>query len=271
MKKEEILVGMAILIGFTTFGWINQTDKKIDPSCLQESFALNVDSGDYNIGLESYGLQSNTLNKKVSYRVQGRYERPIIVEQTKTANTLSDLISGYPSNWVSDYLFVQLTFMENGEITQLKSENDTLTNAQKIRLSNSSLSDEIQVLIGYKSQNKITKEIEVKKVSWQLTIIPNTQAKFKGNDDGLNSYFTHLIGKKITMNEINDQPAVLYFEVDENGKASQARIDTPSGNPEIDALLIDAVLQMPKWTAAKDGSGKSVPQNFKLIVGYDGC
>ena len=58
------------------------------------------------------------------------------------------------------------------------------------------------------------------------------------------------------------------FIVDKNGNVTSAKIHKTSGHPNIDKLLLDAIIAMPKWTPAQNPKGKNVRQEilFPLLI-----
>lgn len=270
MRRQEIITGFAICVGFTAFALINHPSFTITkkeslsrPHLISDSLTAVFNP--------NYGLTPKTNNRPVDYSVRGLYRTPIIIEQALTANTLNDLIAGYPSKWISEYVSVELITIENDQKTSHISNNEILSNSQKIALSKLSLNDEIQIVVKYNSINTITKETDESEFKSHLTIIPNTQASNKIGFQKMSTYFSEQIGNRITRDELGKELTVIIFLVDSDGMVKNTKVGTSSGSEAIDQLLMETLIQMPKWNPAKDAQGNPVPQRFKLVTGFDGC
>ena len=65
--------------------------------------------------------------------------------------------------------------------------------------------------------------------------------------------------------------AMAKFTVNEEGEIVDAKISTPSKDPKIDQLLLDALSKMPKWIPAEDSKGLKVKQEFTFRTINNGC
>jgi len=102
------------------------------------------------------------------------------------------------------------------------------------------------------------------------TTIPLISAEFPGGIDKLFKYIKTNVTDKVSISK--DAPPVekviAKFIVDLNGNVTAAKIYKTSGHPNIDKLLLDAIIAMPKWTPAQNPKGKNVGQEmlFPLYI-----
>jgi hypothetical protein len=223
-------------------------------------------------------IDSSKVSKKAQktdlfYAVGGTYSRSIRKSELQNSKMLNDFIEGYPVNWISAYISVEVSANNNGLKTSLWSKNDVLSDEQKKMLAGLEIDAEVVVRVKYNTKNVITDALEENEMNVSLTVIPEIEAVYIGGYENMISYLKENSRDKITM--IGDKgvkPSVLRFSIDKTGKADNIKIIQKSENIEIDNLLIELIENMPKWNAAKNLKGESVSQQFDFKVGkMDGC
>lgn len=88
MKKRIIIISVVFLtvgtIGFTNKGQtINANIEELSAISLTDSLSVNQD---------------------LRYGIRAKYKRPVQQEILKKAQLISDIISGYPENWITSLL-----------------------------------------------------------------------------------------------------------------------------------------------------------------------
>lgn len=73
--------------------------------------------------------------RDLDFSVRGRYTRPVTKEKLDNAKLLSDFITGYPTNWITDYTSSVILATCNGKGMKALSPNDVLSIEQKNILS----------------------------------------------------------------------------------------------------------------------------------------
>ena len=63
----------------------------------------------------------------------------------------------------------------------------------------------------------------------------------------------------------------MHFTINEQGLTETVELIDPSGNEDVDKILMEAIQGMPKWNPAANAEGKSVEQAFEFSVGQGGC
>lgn len=269
MRKEEIITGVFICLGLATLGFMNNSNSELNQEIANHCLEVKYDSITDDFGLMNF--TSGNRNSKMGYYVKGKYDKPIIIEQSKSAETLADLVPNYPSKWITDYISVELITIQNGKKTSLFSENEILTTSQKKELNKLHISDEIQLVIKYKYTNTVSKTIDNNELNTTLTIIPNNQASIEFGIEHISRFFELEIGNEITLSELNNKPVIINFLVNEHGEISQTEVLETSGSRIIDQKLINTLKSLPTWTPATDIKGNPVSQKFELVVGNMGC
>jgi len=212
-------------------------------------------------------------NTKQLYIVKGVYLRPVTRAKLQKSKLLSDFIEGYPVNWISAYISVEISNEENGVVTSLLSKSDVLSDVQINMLATSDIGAKIVVKVKYNTKNMITYELEESEMNVSLTVIPEVEAEYKGGYENLISYLRENSAEKMAvMSKKKAQLLTIRFLIDETGSTDNVKLVKTSGNAEIDNLLIELIVNMPKWIPAKNLKGENVSQQFDFKIGTtDGC
>jgi hypothetical protein len=194
--------------------------------------------------------------------------RAITEEKLKNAQSISDVIENYPSNWITDYNSVTVATTINEITIEAIGPDDKLTKEQKAIFETAT---NILLVVQYQKANN-KNEIQNRQMNVSLVVTPEVEAKYKG---GYEKMITYLKDK--TLSSINDknfnhlpQPSISFI-VDGDGKVENVKLVKTSHDNEIDSLLINALKNMPNWKPATNKNGKKIKQEFMLNVGQDGC
>ena len=252
MSKKFILTSTAILcIGLAAFAQ-NGTDNN----------KWYVSDGDDGSG----------LSRDLMFEVRGKYTRSVNKEKLNEANLLRDFIDGYPVNWISDYVSVEISSTCDGKAMKAVSLNETLTADQKNVLKKVDLGVEISARIKYKYKNSVTDDWYTREMNVSMMIIPEIEAEYEGGYQQMAKYL-----KENVVNKISEtipkrfQQGTVTFTINEKGEIMNARISMASGDPRADKLLLEAIKKMPKWKPAQNSKGIKVKQEFVFNVGNGGC
>ena len=112
--KKLILTSTAVLfIGLTAFPqYYSATSVKYDPGA-------------------SAKKDITGSSRDLKYQVHGKYSRTIKDEKLKDARLISDIIDGYPVNWITNYISVEILATRGGKTIKTLSSNNTLSPEQK--------------------------------------------------------------------------------------------------------------------------------------------
>ncbi|PHS03633.1 MAG: hypothetical protein COA88_15490 [Kordia sp.] len=260
MKNKLIIFSLLIVtVGVASFGFGYKNNR--------------VKVGVLAIKIDSFKVKKNIQKADLFYAVGGAYLRSVTKGKLQKAQVLSHFIEGYPTNWISAYISVEISSRRNGFEANLFSDNNILSNAQKKLLANIDLDTEIVVKVKYNIKNAITHALEESEMNVSLTVIPEVEAEYVGGYEKMITYLkNNSIDKIGIISNMQVQSSVIKFTIGKNGKANNVKLNKTTGNTEIDALLVDLLDNMPKWNPAKNAKGKSVPQQFEFkIGGMGGC
>lgn len=213
------------------------------------------------------------LPQELRCGIQAKYARPITMGKLHEAGLVSELISGYPVNWITEYISVELKATCKGKTRQAVGPNDVLTAEQRNILKTVDLGSDIVIHVKYKYNDGIIDYTEDKELHVTMTLVPETEAEFMGGSGKLKEYVKSNISDKISETiPAQFQKGVVLFTVDEEGKIMNAKITQTSGDLKTDRSLLDMVYNMPKWKPAENSKGMKVKQEFVLRIGNnEGC
>ena len=219
-----------------------------------------------------FGFEEQEMDKQLYYLVRNGFEKTTTLQQLKAANTINDIIAAYPTSWISDYISVDITTINNGEKRTVTSDNEVLTKEQKELLSQTNESSDVLFLAHYKAENSVTGEIQHREMNFSMTVIPETKAEFTGGYDKMIAYLESNSAKKIEQLGFSKLDVVsVSFTVNKMGKTEHIIITKPSGYDKVDSLLIKLIKDMPQWSPAKNKEGNAVDQHFFLDIQKDNC
>lgn len=212
------------------------------------------------------------ISRDIMFEVRGKYSRSVTKEKLDEANLLRDVIDGYPVNWISDYVSVEISSTCDGKAMQAVSMNETLNAEQKNILKKADQGAEISLKVKYKYKNSVTEDSYNHEMKISMMIIPETEAEFIGGYQLMAKYLTDNVINKISETIPKQfQQGAVTFTINEKGEIIKTRISITSGDPRTDKLLVDAINKMPKWKPAQNSKGIKVKQEFVFNVGNSGC
>jgi len=214
------------------------------------------------------------LSQDLSYEIHGRYKRPVLKEKLTTAETLSDLVNGYPSSWirVNDYISTEITATNHGMVNKAMSVNETLSPEQKDLLATADLGTDVILEVAYRYKNSAIDQIDVRNMLVTQTVVPEMEAQYIGGKEQLKEYL-----KKNAIDKISEadtkamKPVLVRFTIDENGEVINTEMHMSSEIDKVDKLMLKTIQKMPKWKPAQTSNGTLVKQDFEFSVGVPGC
>jgi hypothetical protein len=189
----------------------------------------------------------------------------LTLEELDTVVTLIDLNKHYEEDWVETYQQVTLTATVDGRKQAYSSKDDTLTTAQLAAIRSADNGTPITIALTYFPVG-YTEEKTPRANGFSFVISPQT-ARYK---DGKDALLAHLHS---TIDEIPREVFSIYqayavdFTVDHNGAIIDAAIQQSTDDSTADALLLDAICNMPRWQPATYPDGETTKQNFVFVVG----
>lgn len=259
--RTKIITALIVLVGFTTLAFVNKS-KEVSSNDLITEKVLAKPQIDQRTGKVYFDFEGE--EKELMYGIRGLDMRPIELKKLKEAKSLKDLISGYPTNWITSYVSVELTTTTNGKTVKAVGKNDILTDEQRKNLNASKMGTSVVIDVKYKYDNPATKKTENNNIHVAMGVIPKTQAEYIGGHQEMGIYLRENGFNKVPK---DIESAVVIFTVNKDGQVSNARMNTTSGDVETDELLIKLVNGMPKWKPAENFEGTKVKQDLQFVVG----
>jgi TonB family protein len=209
--------------------------------------------------------------KDLNFEVHGNYKRVVKKETLNDAKYLYDFITGYPVNWIANYISVEISATSNGKAMKAMSTNDALSTVQKNILATADLGTEIVTNVKYKYKNSATDDMEDREAHISMTVIPETEAEYVGGNEKMKKYLQENVINKISETTAPKlQQGVVIFTVNEKGEIANAKISQSSGDIKTDKLMVKAITKMPRWKPAENSKHIKVKQDFEFSVDNGG-
>jgi TonB family protein len=211
-------------------------------------------------------------SQDMGYELRERNTRAVTKEKLYKVKLISDIIPGYPVNWIRDYVSVEIMTTFNDKSLKEMSANDVLSTQQQNILNNADPGTDIAIYVVYKLRNPITDKLETSTMNVMMTVVPEVEAEYMGGKPQMKKYLLENFSNKINETiPIELQEGMVKFTVNEAGEISNAHITKSSGDLKTDQLLLEALNKMPKWKPAENSSGIKVKQEFAFGLGKAGC
>lgn len=211
--------------------------------------------------------QENTVNE-LHFEVKVNYPPLSITKaQLAEAQTIPDLNRFYKSSFVRTFESVEITTTQQGKIQKATSKDDTLTQEQKDLMASADPNTEIAVNVRYLPENNLSHN-DVHEFPFRFLVNPEKDATYIGGTAALQQYLKENAIDKIPAGTFEgyDMTAV-KFTVDAQGEITNAHIFESQKGEAIDALLLTAICEMPKWQPAVYADGMQASQELVLLVG----
>ncbi|MBP8033917.1 MAG: hypothetical protein KAZ71_04920 [Bacteroidia bacterium] len=241
---------------------MNKIITLISAVLLLNNFSSYSQSGFPTIGMEN----------EMYYEVHGTYRRSVKKSQFSNAKLIRDVVSGYPSNWISSYVSVEIIGTCAGKVVKASGLNEKLT-AEQIQILNTiDLAANLVVNVKYIYNDFGRNKQENNDMHVEMTVVPEIEAEFIGGEKLLINYLKLNNYSKLPSKKPSDfKGAVIKFTINEGGDVINVRTTQKWGDAKTDQLLFDLISKMPKWKPAVNANGVKVKQDFVFSVGAGGC
>ena len=207
------------------------------------------------------------FSQDLAFDIRGTYEKPITIEKLQRAKTIADINPGYPSSWISNYISVEISATNKGEVRKATGVDAQLTDAQLSLIKMADIGTDIIVNVQYYPKDLLNNEA-IKKINFAYTLVPKTEAKYLGGHQLLKQYLKEKAIDKIPENIAKElQIAIVSFSISKEGQITDAQISKTSGDEGVDQLLLEVIRTMPRWKPAEGANGIKIKQKFEFSVG----
>jgi hypothetical protein len=220
------------------------------------------------IDLNFINFDLDKVEKKLFFNIRGRYIGTTTKSRLSGSKLIKDFVPGYPTDWVSDYVSIEMIIKKNGVEYIVHSANDTLTPEQRELINSLDINDNVSIRVAYKCKNAATNETEYRNMKdISLVVVPEFSAMPVFGYDLLIEYLEENSLSKIPSLQKKMDQLIIHFNVNELGEINNVIVKQSSGFIEVDELILDLTNSFRNWTPAKDGNGKAVFQDFILTFG----
>lgn len=210
------------------------------------------------------------LAQDLNYEVRGTYTRAIKQEKLRSPKRLSDLIEGYPVNWIDGYTSVELSASCHGKERKASSANDSLSPEQQQMLQAADLASKIIISVNYSYQVPVTRVMEHNTMHVEMTVVPQHEAQYIEGHEKLIQYLKDNSPRIPEAGSKELQQLIIRFTINEHGKVSHPKIKRSFSDKETDRHFLKLIQNMPEWKAAENPEGTRVKQEFEFVAGRGG-
>jgi len=259
-------ISLILVIAFAAFSFSNE---KSVVEAKKPSLGDSTDTLKQLIDLHFINFDLGKVEKSLFFNIRGRYNGTTTKSRLSESKLIKDFVPGYPRDWISDYVSIEMIFNKNDDQYILHSANDTLTPEQTELINSLDINDNISVRVAYKYKNAITNETEFRNMKdISLVVVPEFSAMPVFGYDIIIEYLEQNSLDKIPTsirNKMNQ--LIIHFSVNELGEINNVILKQSSGFIEVDELILDLTNSLRNWNPAKDNNGNTVLQDFVLTFG----
>jgi hypothetical protein len=183
-------------------------------------------------------------------------------------NEANELDLYFKPSWIRSYASVEIVAVHQGKQRKAVGKNDILTQEQKEIIQHADAGTPIAVRIQYLPDNTLSHN-EVKSLDFEVNVKPLQDARFPGGQQKLKDYLaSNAVDKTLRKFQPTDFAAV-QFTINESGEVVDAQVFESDISSILagEAILLEAVRQMPSWEAAEFCKGTTISQNYVFVVG----
>jgi len=257
---------LIIVIAIAAFSFSNEKSVAVTEKTI---IGDSTDTLKQLIDLNFINFDLGKVEKNLFFNIRGRYNGTTTKSRLSESKLIKDFVPGYPTEWVSDYVSIEMIFNKNDDEYILHSANDTLTPEQRELINSLDINDNVSIRIAYKSKNAATNETEYRNMKdISLVVVPEFSAMPVFGYDILIQYLEENSLSKIptSLQKKMDQ-LIIHFSINELGEINNVIVKQSSGFIEVDELILDLTNSLRNWIPAKDNNGNAVLQDFILTFG----
>lgn len=268
MKKSIIIIcGVIVVFGVTAFTFINFNNTA--PITKVKPISFNIPNSD---------VLKNIIPKpeaEILYEINSRFIATVSKETVINANSIIDILPKSAINDIVSYQDVKVAILDKNDLDELDNElgyGDQLNPLQKKLLQKTDHTSTIYIKAIYKYKGP-NGELFDDYLTYYVSVVPEYDAKYESGYQTVIDYLKENTKELVSEIEPETLKACrIRFIIDKNGHITNASIDSTSGYPSIDKVLVKLISDMPKkWNPARNSVGLAVEQEFFFFFGMKGC
>jgi len=201
--------------------------------------------------------------------------RPFSIGEVKNkqwvkATSLENLSADFPSSWIDNYKTVTLRSEETEQF--VIGLNNELNQGQRAFLDAVPVGGRFQLRVDYERRSEGGR-MEKKVFEHIYTRAPDTDAAFGDSPFALAQYLeTHFDWDLLDGWKKEKAPGVeVKFVINSHGELEDLRVVDSNVPCTVHNSIFEVLKGMPRWTPARLESGETVRQEFRLVLGENGC
>lgn len=180
---------------------------------------------------------------------------------------VSDLDPKFPASWIREYLRVEVTTFEKGKKRMTTGHQEKLNREQRDALAKADPDRDISISVRYIPENTLV-DNPPQTLEFTCSVDPETDASYPEGKTGLIAYFRQKVIQHLPEGLISGYDLAAYtFSIGEEGQVLDPAIFNTSGDDQMDALVLEVIRNMPKWTPACHADGTRDRQKFVFTIG----
>lgn len=219
------------------------------------------------------------LSEELRFEVR-KIDPPLTItqQQVEDAHRLADLNNEanaldlyFKPSWIRSYVSVEIVAIHQGKQRKAVGKNDILTQEQKEIILHADAGTPIAAHIQYFPENTLSHN-DVKSLDFEVNVKPIQDARYPDGQQKLKAYLASNAIDKIP--EGSFQPAdfaAVQFTINASGDVVDAKVFESAfqlhPHDKANAILLEAVRQMPSWEPAEFCKGTTISQNYVFVAG----
>ncbi len=268
MKNKTLIIGgLVIVFGLMAFSFLSNTTSNKDIAELTDT---NSDASD----IETLMGPVDKPSVPFIYGVNTRYSS-MRKSTLNEATSYEDFIGDAHAQRIVSYNSISVIVLDQNSniLVTMTNKGGTLNAAQKALLKASHFSTNLRIWADYDEKNIDSGIVEYSHWGNYITVVPEVQAAYSEGRTALVDYLKAKSSAHIAKVEADKlQMGQLYFKVSKVGTIEDAEVTSSCGYPEIDAALMELILNAPgTWSPAQNADGETEEQTFVFSYGRGGC
>ncbi|MDF1695295.1 MAG: hypothetical protein P1U56_05660 [Saprospiraceae bacterium] len=207
------------------------------------------------------------------YKVDSRFTNRITKEKLHQAKTIIDILPEKATHSRSNYHNVEISVLNGNCNSSISGKDENLNEKQIDLLSKLDYSSNILVKSNFLKNTITPFDMSDNYLTYYMTIMPEHQASYGGGRESLITYLReHTKDATSIISKSRLQPGKVSFVVTKNGSVENVQLNSTSGYPSVDEVLLATVTQIPgEWKPATNSNGEAVDQELIFFFGLEGC
>ncbi len=212
--------------------------------------------------------QSQSDGQSFDYDVKKIYPYlSITKDEVQAAKTIWDLNPRFKTEWISEYVKVEIKTTEAGQSKTSTNADQMLTDEQKTALLHNDPTQKVEVVLHYRPKNNLAHN-PVRQEAFSLQYLPTKDAEYPGGKSALIAYLEKEVFQMIADSSYTGyELSTVKFVIGDDGSVSDVKISWQGKEKKVDRALYEAICNLQRWSPAVHSDGSRTSQQYALVVG----